>query len=87
MLDSTFIRQRTIGLTIALAAALSFGPFFLNYASAAGPDNSADLAARFQSLSQHGNVECSVQFEKSIATMPPDAKLQGSCCAPMDEAR
>src|SRR6476661_7844688 len=38
-------------------------------------------------LSQHGNVECSAHFEKSIATMPLDGKLQGSCCAPMDEAR
>ena len=43
--------------------------------------------SRFDLLSQHGNVECSVQFENSIATMPADARLQGSCCAPMDETR
>lgn len=57
------------------------------HAGAEGPDEGANLAARFKFLSQHGNVECAVQFEKSIATMTRDAKLQGSCCAPMDEAR
>jgi hypothetical protein len=62
-----------------------FGPLCSRQASA--EDNGADLKARFEPLSQHGNVECSVHFEKSIATMPLDAKLQGSCCAPMNEAR
>jgi hypothetical protein len=71
---------------IALVAALSFGLVGAQNASAEGPDDS-NLAARFKHLSQHGNVECSGQFEKSIATMPQDAKLQGSCCAPMDEVR
>jgi hypothetical protein len=87
MLDDTFTHRRTIRLMIALVAALSFGPLCAKHASAEGPNEGANLTARFKSLSQHGNVECSVQFEKSIATMPPDAKLQGSCCAPMDEAR
>jgi hypothetical protein len=87
MFDDEFTRRRTIRLIIALAAALSLGPLGSKQASAEGPDEGADLAARFQSLSQHRNVECSVQFEESIATMPPGAKLQGSCCAPMDEAR
>jgi hypothetical protein len=87
MFDDEFTRRRTIRLIIALAAALSLGPLCSKHASAEGPDEGADLTARFQSLSQHGNVECSAQFEKSIATMPPGAKLQGSCCAPMDEAR
>jgi len=38
-------------------------------------------------LSNNGNTECSAKFEASIATMPADTRLQGSCCAPMDEAR
>ena len=87
MFKETSTRLKIIGLATALTAALSLAPLFLNRANAEGPDNAADLTARFQYLSQQGNVECSVQFEKSIATMPPDAKLQGSCCAPMDEAR
>jgi hypothetical protein len=86
MLDA-FTRRKTIELLVALAAALSLGPLVPTHATAEGPDNGADLKARFQFLSQHGNVECSAHFEKSIATMPSDGKLQGSCCAPMDEAR
>src|SRR4029077_3783912 len=80
-------RRKAIRLIIALATALSLGPLFPKQASAEGPNDGADLKARFQFLSQHGNVECSAHFEKSIATMPLDGKLQGSCCAPMDEAR
>jgi hypothetical protein len=87
MFNNTVTRRRTIGLLIALAAALSLGSLFPEHATAEGPDDGADLSTRFQFLSQHGNVECSAHFEKSIATMPPDGKLQGSCCAPMDEAR
>jgi hypothetical protein len=87
MFDDAFTRRRTIGLIIALTAALSLGLLLPKHARAEGPDEGADLTARFQSLSQHGNVECSAQFEKAISTMPPDGKLQGSCCAPMDEAR
>jgi hypothetical protein len=82
-----FTRRKAIRLIIALAAALSFALLLPNHATAEGPDDGADLKARFRFLSQHGNVECSVQFEKLIGTMPPDGRLQGSCCAPMDEAR
>jgi hypothetical protein len=87
MFDDEFTRRRIIRLIIAVAAALSLAPLCSKHASAEGPDEGADLTARFQSLIQYRNVECSVQFEESIATMAPDAKLQGSCCAPMDEAR
>jgi hypothetical protein len=76
---------KKIAVAIGLGAALSSGLFLMN-ARAEDPGNSADKA-RFEALSQHGNAECSVQFEKLIATMPADDRLQGSCCAPMDEAR
>ena len=57
-------------------------------ASASAEDTTDDaLKSRFDRLSQHGNVECSAQFEKLIGTMGPEGRLQGSCCAPMDEAR
>jgi hypothetical protein len=85
MFRDGFTGQRISTLIIALAAAVLFGPLCSRQASA--EDNGADLKARFEPLSQHGNVECSVHFEKSIATMRLDAKLQGSCCAPMNEAR
>ena len=66
---------------------LSSGPLVSASARAEVMSADAALKSRFELLSQHGNVECSVKFENSIATMPADAKLQGSCCAPMDEAR
>jgi len=41
------------------------------------------IAARFNYLSQNGNSSCSALFRDSIASMPDDARLQGSCCSPM----
>src|SRR5262245_8269436 len=71
------------GMTIALALALA-ATQCPRYAYA---ENLSDLTARFNHLSKHGNVECSVTFGNSIGTMPAEGRLQGSCCAPMDEAR
>lgn len=42
---------------------------------------------RFDYLSTHGNSNCSTAFMTSIATMPVTARLQGSCCDPMDLKR
>ena len=73
-----YTRRMTLAVVVALAAICA------KHASA---ETATDLEARFNYLSQHGNVQCSVQFENSIKIMPSDAKLEGSCCAPMDEAR
>ena len=78
------IRHTALGVVLALLAS---GLFFAAYATAEGASDDAVLKSRFDLLSQHGNVECSAKFEASIASMPPDARLQGSCCAPMDETR
>jgi hypothetical protein len=69
---------------VIVAVVIAFALICPKHASAQAPE---DLTARFKHLSQHGNVECSVQFENSIASMPSDGRLQGSCCAPMDETR
>ncbi|MBI3384635.1 hypothetical protein HY030_00375 [Candidatus Gottesmanbacteria bacterium] len=45
------------------------------------------LAARFDYLSTHGNSSCSPSFQKSILTMSDNARLQGSCCSPMNYNR
>jgi hypothetical protein len=42
---------------------------------------------KFTFLSTHGNSICTKQFLDSIATMPAGARLQGSCCSPMERAR
>jgi hypothetical protein len=41
------------------------------------------LAAKFEDLSQTSNSSCSGIFKDSIATMPDEARLKGSCCSPM----
>ena len=45
------------------------------------------LAARFDYLSKNGNSSCSGAFRDSIASMPDNARLQGSCCSPMSMHR
>ena len=47
----------------------------------------AATAERFDYLSTHGNSNCSTAFMNSIPTMPVTARLQGSCCDPMDLKR
>lgn len=41
------------------------------------------VLARFEYLSKNGNSSCSSAFKDSIAKMPDNAKLVGSCCSPM----
>ena len=47
----------------------------------------AALAAQFSQLSENGNSSCSGQFQDSIDMMSNEARLQGSCCSPMEEDR
>lgn len=53
-------------------------------AVSAAPQSSDDLKARFEYLSKNGNSNCSREFVEAIPSMPPEARLQGSCCSPMD---
>jgi hypothetical protein len=87
MFKDEFTRRRILALLATVPALLARGPFFASYASAEEADDDAALKKQFEFLSKNGNVECSAKFEAAIATMPADARLQGSCCAPMDEAR
>ena len=45
------------------------------------------LAAKFDYLSQNGNSSCSAAFKESISSLPATARLQGSCCSPMNTHR
>jgi hypothetical protein len=87
MFADVLTRRKALGFLIAAPALLVRGPFLCEAATAAEADDDAALMKRFEFLSQNGNVNCSAEFEASIATMPADAKLQGSCCAPMDGPR
>jgi hypothetical protein len=87
MLGDLLTRRTILGVLVAVLTLMADGSLLTTVAAAEESDNTAALKKRFKYLSQHGNVECSVQFEKLIGTMGPDGRLQGSCCAPMDEAR
>jgi hypothetical protein len=78
-------RRRAIQWLVPMA--LVCGGMLPNFGNAEQAHDNGAIKSRFDYLSQHGNVECSVKFENSIASMPSDAKLEGSCCAPMDQAR
>lgn len=45
------------------------------------------LAAKFDYLSKNGNSACSQSFQTSIPAMADNARLQGSCCSPMNMHR
>ena len=72
---------------IAIAALIIGGAVFLGRSprelGQSGHFVDTALAARFEELSQNGNSSCSGGFKDSIASMPNDARLQGSCCSPM----
>src|SRR5262245_36352136 len=83
----TITRRRIWRVLALVAIMLAGGSLLMRQAGAEEANDDAALKKRFELLSQHGNVECSTQFEKLIGTMPSGGRLQGSCCAPMDEAR
>lgn len=66
---------------LAIALALIGGPVEMVLADV---KDTARLRARFDHLSQNGNSNCSRQFIESVSKMPTVARLQGSCCSPMD---
>jgi len=61
-----------------LIAILGYFAFFWNV------NNKESLSAKFQVLANSGNSSCSANFTDSIDSMPNNARLQGSCCSPMD---
>lgn len=73
---------RVVALAALVAAGLAAGLFLKPSGAVALED--AELASRFEYLSENGNSNCSREFMESIASMPSVSLLQGSCCSPMD---
>ena len=69
----------------SIAAGLFALPWSLPIIARAAEPQTLD--ARFEFLSNHGNSTCSAVFTDSISKMPVTARLQGSCCSPMDRHR
>jgi hypothetical protein len=68
----------------SVLAALATMPSGAPDATAAEAGSSDQLRAQFEFLSQNGNSNCSRKFMNSIRWMPAGARLQGSCCSPME---
>lgn len=68
-----------LGLVLVLALGTSATAILL----AAGEPPAPEIVEKFRDLSQNGNSNCSLEFMNSIASMPPVARLKGSCCSPM----
>ncbi|MQW58647.1 hypothetical protein [Sinorhizobium meliloti] len=68
---------------------LAMGIFAVHWVipASASAAEASSLDERFDFLSKHGNSTCSAAFTEAIARMPVKARLQGSCCAPMDRHR
>ncbi|HEX8012133.1 MAG TPA: hypothetical protein VF814_14550 [Casimicrobiaceae bacterium] len=77
--------QISIVLAVLLGGATSYFAFGAERAPASAPDPA--LAAKFDALRKNGNSSCSASFMQSIDRMPETARLQGSCCSPMNMHR
>ena len=78
-------KNRVIIVSIAIvsgAVLYSYGAINRGETNSDHLTNSAH-AAKFAELSKNGNSSCSGGFKDSIADMPDDSRLQGSCCSPM----
>jgi hypothetical protein len=80
--------DKKLTFSIVAAAVLIGGSFYIKDRQGGtalpAPIIHDALAAKFEMLSQNGNSSCSGGFRDSIDAMPGGARLQGSCCSPMD---
>lgn len=60
----------------------NFSPTMQSPQTNGGNEENA-IVARFDYLSKNGNSSCSNSYRDSIAGMPDNARLQGSCCSVM----
>lgn len=75
-----------ISIIVIIAAIVGYYYFFprLTAQKTTLSPVSQELAARFNYLTKNGNTNCSKTFTDSIPSMPDNARLQGSCCSPMN---
>ena len=71
----------------ALVAGAGIALLHRAFAGSAFAADAPTLDERFDHLSNNGNSNCTTAFLKSIPTMPATARIQGSCCSPMERMR
>lgn len=70
-----------------IAGVIILGAVWYSYGLISGNKSelgSSAYAAKFAELSKNGNSACSGAFTDSIASMADNARIQGSCCSPMN---
>jgi len=83
------MKNNQLQVALVVALLLIGGAYYLGTKPGGTPTFVPDqaLAAKFDELSKNGNSSCSGAFKDSIDSMPDTARLQGSCCSPMDMHR
>ncbi len=76
-----------IKIAIFIILAFGIGVLFAQRSFNVGSITKQALATKFEKLSHNSNSSCSGDFKDSIATMNDFARLQGSCCSPMNMHR
>jgi hypothetical protein len=76
--------QRRLSVAAVILPALVIAAFAGATTAHTDATPAPEIVKRFEFLSQDGNSSCSRAFQDSIAAMPADARLQGSCCMAMD---
>lgn len=79
MVASRLFVSTTVAIGVLAAMVIS-----MSHTVFAAPQDQDDLRGRFEYLSTNGNSNCSRKFMDAIPSMPTEARLQGSCCSPMD---
>lgn len=77
-------KNKTIVISVSILVGASMFSYLLINPNKNPLDIDSVLAAKFEQLSQNGNSACSGAFTESISTMADNARIQGSCCSPMN---
>ena len=73
--------------TVIISLVIVLGATWYSYGIIDGGKQNVDHSAhadKFAELSKNGNSACSGAFKDSIASMSDSARIQGSCCSPMN---
>lgn len=80
--------RNPVTLSLIFAALMIGGSFYFadrtEHAAHLSANISEAFAAKFEILSRSGNSSCSADFTAGVSDLPAGARIQGSCCSPMN---
>ena len=78
-----YLKNKTVIISLVIVLGATWYSYGIIGGGKQNVDHSAH-AAKFAELSKNGNSACSGEFKDSIASMSDSARIQGSCCSPMN---